>query len=134
MFSHDAIVGEAIPRSRRRANASATRPNTLTPSPPPAEPAIPPPPAEPAIPPPPAEPAIPPPPGGAGNPPPAGRAGIPTKVVDVVATFGDGQRDDPGARRGEQFDDCLCVVGRVAVVDDRSDHPCLAAAVRVLQQ
>ena len=55
-------------------------------------------------------------------------------VVDVVAALGDGQRDDPGARRGEQFDHRLGVVGRVAVVDDRADHPGVAAAVGVLQQ
>ena len=89
MLSHETIVGDASPRSRRRARASATRPNTLH------------------------------------------LAGI--DVLDVVAALGDGQRDDPGGRRGQQFDDGLGVVGGVAVVDDRPDHARVAAAVGVLE-
>ena len=57
-----------------------------------------------------------------------------TEVVDVVAALGDRQRDDPGARRGQQFDHRLGIVGRVAVVDDRADHPGVAGAVGVLEQ
>ena len=69
------------------------------------------------------------------RPPDRTRARSPgSMVVDVVAALGDGQRDDPGARRGQQFDHRLGIVGGVAVVDDRPDHPRVAAAVGVLEQ
>lgn len=53
-------------------------------------------------------------------------------VMEVVTAFGDGQRNDARARRGHEFDDALGVVRRVKEVDDRTDHPCLIVAVRVL--
>ena len=79
MLSHDTIVGDGRPRSRRRASASVDQ-------------------AEDAV-------------------------AVRALSIDVVAALGDRQRDDPGARRGEQFDDGLAVVGRIAVVDDRADDP-----------
>ena len=60
----------------------------------------------------------------------AGPDGVAVQI-DVVAALGDGQRNDPGARGGQQFDDGLGVVGRVLVVDDRADHPGVAAPVRM---
>ena len=56
------------------------------------------------------------------------------QVVELVTTLGDRQRDDAGARCGQQLDHALRVVGCVPVVDDRPDDPCLASAVRVFQQ
>ena len=51
----------------------------------------------------------------------------------AVTTLGDGQRDDPGGCRGQHLQRRFRIVGRVAIVDDRADHACVPAAVRVLE-
>ncbi len=54
-------------------------------------------------------------------------------VPDLVAALGDGHRDDAGGRGGQQLDRGLRIVGSVAVVDDRADHPRIPAAVGVFE-
>ncbi len=44
-------------------------------------------------------------------------------VVDAVAAFGDGQRDDADLRIGEFVDQCLGAVFSQQHVIDRADHP-----------
>ena len=51
-------------------------------------------------------------------------------VVDAVAALGDRQRDDARGRVGEALEDRGGVVRRVQVLEDRADHPRLAACRR----
>src|SRR5674536_187038 len=52
--------------------------------------------------------------------------------VDVVAAFGDGQRDDPDQRIGHPLDHPLWIIGRQQVLDDRADHPGVVRPVGAL--
>ena len=53
--------------------------------------------------------------------------------VEVVAAFCDGERHDPGRRRGHLLDRGLGVIGGEQVLDDRPDHAGLPGAVAVPQ-
>lgn len=49
----------------------------------------------------------------------------------LVAALGDGERDDPGRRGGEQFDDRVGILRRITEVDDGADDPRFPRAVGV---
>ena len=51
--------------------------------------------------------------------------------VEVVAAFGDGERHDPGRRRGHLLDGGFGIAGREQVLDDRPDHAGLPGAIAV---
>ena len=53
--------------------------------------------------------------------------------VQVVAAFGDGERDDAGGRRGHLLDDGFGIIGGEQVLDDRPDHAGFPGAVAVPQ-
>ena len=57
------------------------------------------------------------------------RIELPGGVVDAVAAFGDGQRDDPGRRGGEDVHHRRRIVGSEQVADQRADHPGLLGSV-----
>ena len=106
MLSQDMIVNGAMPRSRRRTSASVIRPKVVAGTAP-----------------------------GARSACTAGfsASNFAGHRMEVVATLGHGQRDDPGRRVGHLLDHRLRVVRRVQVFDDRADDLGLPAAARILQ-
>jgi hypothetical protein len=62
-----------------------------------------------------------------------GRVELAGDRVEVVAALGDGERHDPGGRRGHLLDHGLRIIGREQVLHDRPDYPGLPGAVPVPQ-